>query len=76
MAVVIALVLVLLPAWAEDKVDDALAKATQYLISAQDPETGGIHNKMRHETAMTSLSLLALTVLTASVRPREAVTSR
>ncbi len=45
---------------AQDKVDEALARATQYLLATQDPATGGIHNKMRHETAMTSLSLLAL----------------
>jgi hypothetical protein len=49
-----------LPARAQDKVDEALAKGTQYLLSIQDPVSGGIHNKMRHETAMTSLSLLAL----------------
>ena len=49
-----------LPLCAQNKVDDALAKGTQYLLSVQDPATGGIHNRMRHETAMTSLSLLAL----------------
>ena len=49
-----------LPARAQDKVDEALVKGTQYLLSIQDPVSGGIHNKMRHETAMTSLSLLAL----------------
>lgn len=48
------------PVRAEDKVDEALARASQYLLSTQDPATGGIHNKMRHETAMTSLALLAL----------------
>ena len=45
---------------AQGSVDEALARATQYLVATQDPQTGGIHNKMRHETAMTSLSLLAL----------------
>ena len=45
---------------AEDKVDEALVRASQYLLSVQDPASGGIHNKMRHETAMTSLALLAL----------------
>ncbi|HSI10876.1 MAG TPA: prenyltransferase/squalene oxidase repeat-containing protein [Chthoniobacter sp.] len=45
---------------AEDKVDEAMARATQYLMSTQDPATGGIHNKMRHETAMTSLAILAM----------------
>lgn len=49
-----------LPTRAQDKVDEALVKGTQYLLSIQDPVSGGIHNKMRHETAMTSLSLLAL----------------
>jgi len=48
------------PLRADDKVDDALAKGTQYLIAAQDPATGGIHNNMRHETAMTSLAILAM----------------
>jgi hypothetical protein len=42
------------------RVDEALKKATQYLLSQQDAATGAIHNKMRNETAMTSLSLLAL----------------
>ena len=37
-----------------------MAKATQYLMSTQDPASGGIHNKMRHETAMTSLAVLAM----------------
>ena len=46
-----------LPLRAEDKVDEALARASQYLLSVQDPATGGIHNKMRHETAMTSGSV-------------------
>ena len=45
---------------AEDKVDEAMSRATQYLMSVQDPATGGIHNKMRHETAMTSLAILAM----------------
>jgi hypothetical protein len=45
---------------AEDQVDEALGRAMQYLLAAQDPATGGIHNKMRHETAMTSLAVLAL----------------
>jgi hypothetical protein len=57
---VVALLIAVTPLHAEDKVDDALAKATQYLLATQDPATGGIHNKMRHETAMTSLSVLAL----------------
>ena len=44
---------------AEEKVDEVLKKAAQYLISQQEP-TGGIHNKQRNETAMTSLAVLAL----------------
>jgi len=48
------------PAAAEDKVDEAMARATQYLMATQDPDNGGIHNKMRHETAMTSLAILAM----------------
>ena len=44
---------------AADRVDDALVRATQYLLQQQD-ETGAISNKMRNETAMTSLSILAL----------------
>jgi len=54
------LALPVIPAQAEDKVDEAMARATQYLMSVQDPTTGGIHNKMRHETAMTSLAILAM----------------
>ncbi len=42
------------------RVDEALRRATQYILSQQDPATGAIHNKLRNETAMTSLSLLAL----------------
>ena len=59
----LALIVAIFPAQAQDKVDDALVRATQYLIATQDPATGGIHNKMRHETAMTSLAVLALASL-------------
>jgi hypothetical protein len=55
-----ALIALTLPVGAQDKVDGSLLKGTQYLLATQDPATGGIHNKMRHETAMTSLGLLAL----------------
>lgn len=48
------------PLPAQDKLDDALGRATKYLMATQDPVTGGIHNRMRHETAMTSLGILAL----------------
>jgi len=44
----------------DEKVNEALKRGAQYLLSAQDPATGGIHNKMRNETAMTSLAILAL----------------
>ena len=43
-----------------DRVNDGLHRAVQYLLSQQDLATGGIHNKMRNETAMTALSILAL----------------
>jgi hypothetical protein len=43
-----------------DRIDDSLHRAALYLLSQQDGETGAIHNKMRNETAMTSLSILAL----------------
>jgi hypothetical protein len=46
-------------AHAADRVDEALLRASQYLLQQQD-ETGAISNKMRNETAMTSLSVLAL----------------
>ncbi len=42
-----------------DRVDESLRRALQYLLAQQDPETGAIHNKMRNETAMTALSVLA-----------------
>ncbi len=52
------------PARAEDeKVNDALRRGAQYLVSTQDDRTGGIHNNSRNETAMTSLSILALASL-------------
>ena len=44
---------------AADRVDEALNRATQYLLQQQE-ESGAISNKMRNETAMTSLSILAL----------------
>src|SRR3954452_4938827 len=44
----------------DEKINEALKRGAQYLLSAQDPATGGIHNKMRNETAMTSLAILAL----------------
>ncbi len=62
-APIVALALFAAPLRAEDKVDEVLARATQYLVSTQDPASGGIHNKMRHETSMTSLAVLALASL-------------
>jgi hypothetical protein len=47
---------------ADDRADEPLRKAGQYLVSQQEA-TGGIHNKMRNETAMTSLAILALASL-------------
>lgn len=43
-----------------DRVNDSLNRAIQYLLSQQDPQTGAIHNKLRNETAMTALSVLAM----------------
>lgn len=43
-----------------ERINDGLRRAAQYLLSEQDPVAGGIHNKMRNEVAMTSLSVLAL----------------
>ncbi len=46
-----------------ERVNDALKRAGEYLVSVQDPQTGGIHNRIGNETAMTSLGLLALASL-------------
>ena len=51
---------------AADRVDEALPRATQYLLQQQDKKDGAISNKMRNETAMTSLSILALAAHGAS----------
>ncbi|HET6408601.1 MAG TPA: prenyltransferase/squalene oxidase repeat-containing protein [Chthoniobacteraceae bacterium] len=42
------------------KVDESLKRGIQYLVEQQDPVTGAIHNKMRNETAMTALAILAM----------------
>jgi hypothetical protein len=42
------------------RVDESLKRGIQYLVEQQDPATGGIHNKMRNETAMTALAILAM----------------
>ncbi len=47
---------------AADRVEEALLRASKYLLQQQD-ESGAISNRMRNETAMTSLSILALTSL-------------
>jgi hypothetical protein len=44
----------------DEKINEALRRGAQYLLGTQDPATGGIHNKLRNETAMTSLAILAL----------------
>jgi len=45
---------------ADERIDDSMKRATKYLLETQDVATGGIHNRMRNETAMTSLAVLAL----------------
>jgi hypothetical protein len=45
-----------------DRVDESVLRATEYLLQQQD-DTGAISNKMRNETAMTSLGILALASL-------------
>lgn len=55
---------------AQNPVDDALKRATQFILQSQDPNAGAINNrdekdgriliKRRNETAMTALSILAL----------------
>src|SRR4051812_13034053 len=59
------LALSLLPwhASAADKVDEALARASEFLLSQQDAKTGSVSLKGRNETAMTSLTILALASL-------------
>ena len=42
------------------RVDESLKRGIRYLMEQQDPVTGGIHNKMRNETAMTALAVLAM----------------
>jgi len=44
----------------DGRVNEALKRGIQYLVEQQDPATGAIHNKMRNETAMTSLAVLAM----------------
>ncbi|MEA3211953.1 MAG: hypothetical protein QOE70_5010 [Chthoniobacter sp.] len=48
---------------ADDKVDEALRRATRYLLEAQDPATGAVHNNIRNENAMSSMAVLALASL-------------
>ncbi len=48
---------------AAEKVDEALLRAGQFLLLQQDAATGAISLKGRNETAMTSLSVLALAAL-------------
>ena len=48
-----------IPKAAADRTDEALLRGSQYLLTQQD-DAGAISNKMRNETAMTSLAILAL----------------
>lgn len=48
---------------AQEAVDAALKRATNYFLETQDQATGAIHNKLRNESAMTALSVLALSSL-------------
>ncbi|MDB5694432.1 MAG: hypothetical protein JWO81_3495 [Alphaproteobacteria bacterium] len=52
-----------LPLSAADKVDEALVRGAQFLTTQQDDKTGSISLKGRNETAMTSLTILALAAL-------------
>jgi len=47
---------------ADERVDESLKKAGAFILTQQQGD-GGIHNKMRNETAMTSLAILALAAL-------------
>jgi hypothetical protein len=47
----------------DDRVNDALKRAGQFLMTCQDPATGAIHNRLRNETAMTSLAILAFAAI-------------
>jgi hypothetical protein len=51
------------PVAAATAVDIALQRGAQYLLSQQDTKGGSISNKGKSETAMTSLSILALCAL-------------
>jgi hypothetical protein len=47
------------PLWAADAVDEAMRKASEYLVGKQDAR-GAIRENDSHETAMTALSLLGM----------------
>ena len=47
----------------DERVNDAFKRASQFLMSCQEPTTGAIHNRLRNETAMTSLALLAFAAM-------------
>jgi len=57
-----ALIAAFLPvaALSADRTDESLALASRWLVSRQDPTTGGIQDTPRNQTAMTSLAVLAL----------------
>lgn len=44
-------------------VNDSLRRAGQFLMACQDRQTGAIHNRLRNETAMTSLAILAFSAM-------------
>lgn len=47
----------------DPRVNEAFKRAAQFLISCQEPATGAIHNRLRNETAMTSLAVLAFAAM-------------
>ncbi len=63
-ALVAAAALAFVPSVRADNVDDSLALATKFILSQQDKDTGAISNQdqksSRNQTAMSSLSILAL----------------
>jgi hypothetical protein len=48
---------------ADERVNDAMKRAAKFFLEKQDPKTGGIHENLRNEVTMTSLSLLALAAM-------------
>ena len=48
---------------ADERVNEAMKRAAKFFLEKQDPKTGGIHENMRNEVTMTSLSVLALAAM-------------